>query len=792
MSRRRAHEDDDSDSDDGRSRSKRHRTENIDIEERLEKLILKVGDKSSASLESNLEGLAAVLEHDIANYKTKIIRILCDVVIGYPDKMTVYTTLVGLLNAKNYTCGGEFIEILVRDLKDVLKACEFEKARYMILFLADLVNCHVVSASSLLSLYDNFIEVCLEDNIPQTRSDWYVHTVLYTLPWVGKELFLNKENEFNKLLVSIQSYLGKRSKTHLHALKVWSSDSPHVQEDRLDCMWAQIKHLQSNAWTERLIRRPYLAFESALQDALQHTLPNIIPPSHHEDALYPLPVVVFRMFDYTDVPDETTVLPGSHSIERFIIDEQLHLTLLLNQYERKDCAATLLMFKEEKIPLNYMIIETVFAQMFRLPNPPTVEIFYHSLILELCKLQPSTMPIVLVQATEMLFSRLDSMNTVCIERFVNWLSYHLSNFQFKWTWEDWSEVLKMDPMAPKAMFVRELLTKCLWLSYHKRIVEMCPDEFASILPAEPRPKFRYHAPDDEIETETMPELMYSLRLTKSIKAKCTPEDVLDFLKEIPNPLDDSVEHTHNPLAIDVFVQTLLNLGAKSFSHSFAAIAKFNKVFKELGSSDEGQQCILKSMYDLWSDHQQMMLVLVNKMMKTNLLSVSAVANWIFSEEMMRDFTRFYVWDTLHASIRKMNKQVNQLQLEVEEMKDKKEEAANKVNDGLDVDENVPTEDDIEALEEKLDTAQSDQKNLFLIIFQRFIMMLSNHIANSETHGQEVNTLWFKWALDRLRQVFLQHHSVVRQYNNTLETLMFTSDIDFHILTVFNEFQALRG
>lgn len=81
-------------------------------------------------------------------------------------------------------------------------------------------------------------------------------------------------------------------------------------------------------------------------------------------------------------------------------------------------AATLLMFKEEKIPLNYMIIETVFAQMFRLPNPPTVEIFYHSLILELCKLQPSTMPIVLVQATEMLFSRLDSMNTVCIERLV--------------------------------------------------------------------------------------------------------------------------------------------------------------------------------------------------------------------------------------------------------------------------------------------------------------------------------------------------------------------------------------
>ena len=41
-------------------------------------------------------------------------------------------------------------------------------------------------------------------------------------------------------------------------------------------------------------------------------------------------------------------------------------------------------------------------------------------------------------------------------------------------------------------------------------------------------------------------------------------------------------------------------------------------------------------------------------------------------------------------------------------------------------------------------------------------------------------------------LYFQHHETVRQYNTTLETLLFTSDIDFHILTVFNEFQALRG
>jgi len=41
-----------------------------------------------------------------------------------------------------------------------------------------------------------------------------------------------------------------------------------------------------------------------------------------------------------------------------------------------------------------------------------------------------------------------------------------------------------------------------------------------------------------------------------------------------------------------------------------------------------------------------------------------------------------------------------------------------VNDGLEINEDdIPTEQDIEDLEEKLENAQSEQKNLFLIIFQ---------------------------------------------------------------------------
>lgn len=813
------------DYEDDRSSKKRRTSDVMEIEDRLESLIIRVGERSTASLESNLEGLASVLENDLVKAKSKIQRILVDCAARMPERTSIYSTLLGLLNAKNYNFGGEFVEALVRCLKDNLKICEWDRARNCLRFLSDLVNCHVISASSIIVVFDNFLEATTESDIPQVRSDWLVYAVLSSLPWVARELFEKRENDLCRILNSIQAYLQTRHKHHVAALSVWQSDTPHIQEEYLDCLWAQIDKLRRDNWQEKHIVRPYLAFDSILSEALQHNLPDLLPPPHHPSNVYPQPKVVFRMFDYTDCPENGPVLPGAHNIERFLIEEHLHHIIEVHHLDRKECAAQLLNFpNKSKLPLEYMIVEVIFAELLNMPTPRYLEINYGSILIELCKLQPGQIPQVLAQLTEMLFDRIESMSVSAVQRFVSWFSYHLSNFHFRWSWVDWADCLRLDPDHPKPMFCREVFLKTLRLSYHQRIEEMAGEEFAALVPAETVPRFRF----GEEGSSALPGSMVAHQLMTAIKERCTPEEVISLLHELPNPLrsgDDSEtgaagsEPTHNPTKIEVFVETLLFAASKSFSHAFAAIAKFHYVFKVLVETEEAQLCVLRSVFNVWQLHPQMMCVLVDKLLKTQIVQCSSVAIWIFSRDMSAEFLKAYVWEIVHLTIRKMNQHVHRLTVELAETRarlhhdpadddDDDDGSGSSDSDGDDSGGSDggarqrrkrrskravrPTDEQVERIEERLEQSQTDQKTLFLIIFQRFIMILSEHLVHCDTEGHDFRTHWWHWTFGRVQQVFMQHNEQVHKYSDTLETLLFTHDLDSNILEAFQQFKALRA
>lgn len=143
----------------------------------------------------------------------------------------------------------------------------------------------------------------------------------------------------------------------------------------------------------------------------------------------------------------------------------------------------------------------------------------------------------------------------------------------------------------------------------------------------------------------------------------------------------------------------------------------------------------------------------------------------------------------------MNKHVLKIQKELEEAKEKLARQHKRRSDdddrGSDRKDGA-LEEQIERLQEKVESAQSEQKNLFLVIFQRFIMILTEHLVRCETDGTSILTPWYKNCIERLQQIFLQHHQIIQQYMVTLENLLFTAELDPHILAVFQQFCALQA
>ena len=200
-----------------------------------------------------------------------------------------------------------------------------------------------------------------------------------------------------------------------------------------------------------------------------------------------------------------------------------------------------------------MIVEVIFSELFQMPTPRYLEICYGSVLIELCKLQPGTMPQVwylfpirkpgrfvhfffdlqvLAQSTELLYERIDTMNATCFDRFVSWFAYHLSNFQFRWSWDDWENCLSLEKDHPKAKFVSEVFARCLRLSYHKRVADMVPDCYAPLLPAKPEVVYKYQ----QEGCANLPGAAPSQALSELFRKKPSADEVLEFVQQLPNPL----------------------------------------------------------------------------------------------------------------------------------------------------------------------------------------------------------------------------------------------------------------
>jgi len=67
----------------------------------------------------------------------------------------------------------------------------------------------------------------------------------------------------------------------------------------------------------------------------------------------------------------------------------------------------------------------------------------------------------------------------------------LSNFQFRWSWEDWESCLLLDQEHPRPKLIKEVLLKAQRLAYHERIHKIVPESYESLIPEKPEAIFKF-------------------------------------------------------------------------------------------------------------------------------------------------------------------------------------------------------------------------------------------------------------------------------------------------------------
>jgi len=388
------------------------------------------------------------------------------------------------------------------------------------------------------------------------------------------------------------------------------------------------------------------------------------------------------------------------------------------------------------------------------------------------------------------------MNTVLVERFGAWFAYFLSNFKYHWTWSEWEECIKLnktDINHPKPKFLKEVFLKLLWLTFYEKLKDVIPSEFASLLPPEPviNHKFAEITPENNLQARC------AKALIESIKNKETVELMLGSLDPLPDGAMDGrdMDPVYPEAKLEVVIQTILRVGCKSISHISVALNRFRDLILTLMPNQDAKVCCLNITFSFFEKKHQLMCIMIEKYLNFQMIEPSCIVSWIFSPHMLPHFDRLYLWHMLDTTIKFCIKRCERIKLELEKSKEKL--GAKKAQDAAptllpDIAEKrrsiaVISEEEVEHFVKLLEDAERSQKEVFLIVVQRFIMILTDHIVRAEQEGRTTQTLWFRCTRDRLCQTLVKYRKEVKRYMVTLQTLLFTPEIEPKILECFQQF-----
>ena len=148
-----------------------------------------------------------------------------------------------------------------------------------------------------------------------------------------------------------------------------------------------------------------------------------------------------------------------------------------------------------------------------------------------------------------------------------------------------------------------------------------------MLPPKGGPNFKFATEDGEKSEQHA----LSAELCNMVKGRAAARDVISWLDENVIPKHGS------DISLVVVVQTLLDIGSKSFTHLITVLERYGQVISRICHDQDKQVLLISEVGSYWKNNTQMTAITIDRMMGYRLLSNLSVIKWIFSPENVEQY-----------------------------------------------------------------------------------------------------------------------------------------------------------
>ncbi|KAA1070421.1 hypothetical protein PGT21_011973 [Puccinia graminis f. sp. tritici] len=330
--------------------------------------------------------------------------------------------------------------------------------------------------------------------------------------------------------------------------------------------------------------------------------------------------------------------------------------------------------------LEHLLLESILTSVFATPTAPIRPVvYYHSLIVELCRLSPSTVAPALGKSVRRLYGGLGEVGadavTVRLEpegirRFAEWFGIHLSNFGFLWAWKDWTDVTQLPVAHPKRVFVSRVIELEIRLSYYDRIKETVPSAFldAELMPSDaPGPAFEYEDPAHR-------DHLAALDVVQLLKHKEPVSRLLDYLTKMQERLmTEGIQEPVQDVTREVAIQALLNVGSRSFSHFLNILERYLELLRNLTNSANARASLLQTVSKFWRKNGQFELIVIDKLLEYRVIDPIDSLRHSFETYKTSQWGELQFWDGMKLTIEKVTKRVKASRTKLAKLKKDEED-----------------------------------------------------------------------------------------------------------------------